>query len=115
MRGYGSNVMAQRNLSEEMDDEVVDMLLSEVQKAYPIYTRFLQAKAKMLGLESDFSVWDTGAPLGKSDKDFTFDEAYDLHLSVMKDFDTDFYNYSLRMIEEEHLRKYRSRLSHRER
>ena len=48
MRGYGENVMAQRNLGEEMDDEVVDMLLSEVEKAYPIYTRFLRAKAKML-------------------------------------------------------------------
>jgi len=58
MRGYSENVMAQRNLSEEMDDEVVDMLLSEVEKAYPIYIRFLQAKAKMLGLEEDFSVWD---------------------------------------------------------
>lgn len=31
MRGYSKNVMAQRNLSEEMDDEVVDMLLSEVE------------------------------------------------------------------------------------
>ncbi len=103
MRGYGENVMAQRNLSEEMDDEVVDMLLAEVERAYPIYARYLRAKAKMLGLESDFSVWDTGAPLGKSDKDFTFDEAYDLHLSVMKDFDSDFYDYSKRMIEEERI------------
>ena len=103
MRGYGKNVMAQRNLSEEMDDEVVDMLLSEVEKAYPIYTRFLHAKAKMLSLTSDFSVWDTGAPLGKSDKDFTFEEAYNLHLSVMKDFDPDFYDYSKRMIEEERI------------
>ncbi len=103
MRGYGKNVMAQRNLSEEMDDEVVDMLLSEVEKAYPIYTRFLRAKAKMLSLTSDFSVWDTGAPLGKSDKDFTFEEAYDLHLSVMRDFDPDFYDYSKRMIEEERI------------
>ena len=51
MRGYGNNVMAQRNLSEEMDDEVVDMLLGEVEKAYPIYQRFLVAKAKMLGLD----------------------------------------------------------------
>jgi hypothetical protein len=48
MRGYGTNVMAQRNISEEMDDEVVDMLLSEVEKAYPVYQRFLVAKAKML-------------------------------------------------------------------
>lgn len=103
MRGYSENVMAQRNLSEEMDDEVVDMLLSEVEKAYPIYTRFLQAKAKMLGLEADFSVWDVGAPLGKTDKDFSFEEAFDLHLSVMKDFDTDFYEYSKKMIEEERI------------
>lgn len=103
MRGYGDNVMAQRNLSEEMDDEVVDMLLREVEQAYPIYTRFLRAKAKMLGLESDFSVWDVWAPLGKSDKDFTFEEAYDLHLSVMQDFDIEFYNYSKAMIEEERI------------
>lgn len=103
MRWYGDNVMAQRNLSEEMDDEVIDMLLSEVESAYPIYTRFLRAKAKMLGLESDFSVWDVWAPLGKSDKDFTFEEAYDLHLSVMQDFDADFYEYSKAMIEEERI------------
>lgn len=125
MRGYGENVMAQRNLSEEMDDEVVDMLLSEVENAYPIYQRYLRAKAGMLGLRHPelvsgsskqkmedseinsewqaFSIWDIGAPLGESDKDFTFDEAYDLHLSVMKDFDQDFYDYSLRMIEEERI------------
>jgi oligoendopeptidase F len=48
MRGYGDNVMSQRNISEEMEDTVVDMLLSEVEKAYPIYSRFLRAKAKML-------------------------------------------------------------------
>ncbi len=136
MRKYGENVMAQRNLSEEMDDEVVDMLLREVEKAYPLYARFLSAKAKMLGLwlprlslaekstpskegefgtiplqnegvpegrGSYFSVWDTWAPLGSVDKDFTFEEAYDLHLSVMKDFDADFYEYSKQMIEEERI------------
>ena len=137
MRGYPTNVMAQRNISEEMDDEVVDMLLAEVEKAYPLYQRFLRAKAKMLGLKigashreewsdpekqqgvpnndwiaslarndgnSDFfSVWDISAPLGKVDKDFTFEEAYNLHLSVMKDFDKDFYDYSVRMIEEERI------------
>jgi len=103
MRGYPTNVMAQRNISEEMDDEVVNMLLSEVEKAYPLYQRFLRAKAKMLRLESDFSVHDVSAPLGKVDKDFTFEEAYNLHLSVMKDFDKDFYDYSIRMIEEERI------------
>ncbi len=103
MRGYPDSVMAQRNISEEMDDEVVDMLLSEVEKAYPLYQRFLRAKAGMLTLDSDFSVYDIGAPLGTVDKNFTFDEAYDLHLSVMRDFDSEFYDYSVRMIEEERI------------
>lgn len=103
MRGYPENVMAQRNISEEMDDEVVDMLLSEVEKSYPIYQRFLDAKAKILWLENDFSIYDIGAPLGTVDKNFTFQEAYNLHLSVMKDFDKDFYDYSLRMINEERI------------
>lgn len=100
MRGYPDSVMAQRNISEEMDDEVVDMLLAEVERAYPLYQRFLRAKAKMIALQDDFSVYDIGAPLGTVDKNFTFDEAYDLHLSVMRDFDTEFYDYSVRMIEE---------------
>jgi oligoendopeptidase F len=85
-----------------MDDEVVSTLLEEVEKAYPLYARYLRAKAKALGLK-DFSIWDTGAPIGKAEKDFTFDEAYDLHLSVMKDFDSDFYEYSVRMREEERI------------
>jgi len=100
MRGYTENVMAQRNISEEMDDSVVDMLLAEVQKAYPLYNRFLRAKAKFLWLQDDFSVWDVSAPLGSTDKDFTFEEAFDLHLSVMKDFDKEFYDYSKEMIED---------------
>lgn len=103
MRGMPDNVMVSRNISEEMDDEVVNMLLAEVEKAYPIYARSLRAKAKMLSLESDFTVWDVGAPIGHSDKTFTFDEAYDLHLSVMEDFDQDFYEYSKQMIDEERI------------
>ncbi|MBC7503990.1 hypothetical protein H7169_03385 [Candidatus Gracilibacteria bacterium] len=103
MRGYPDTVMVQRNISEEMDDAVVDMLLSEVEKAYPLYQRYLKIKAKMLGLENIFAVYDVGAPLGIVDKDFTFDEAYDLHLSVMKDFDAEFYDYSLKMIQEERI------------
>ncbi len=103
MRRYAENVMAQRNISEEMDDEVVNMLLSEVENAYPLYQRFLKAKSKFLWLDTDFSIWDIWAPLGSVDKDFSFEEAYDLHLSVMRDFDDEFYHYSKEMIEEERI------------
>jgi oligoendopeptidase F len=50
MRDMPKNVMSQRNMSEEMEDSVVDMLLSQVQAAYPLYQRFLRAKGKMLKL-----------------------------------------------------------------
>ncbi len=101
LRGY-ETVMSARNISEEMDDTTITMLLNEVENSYPIYSRFLRAKAKMLKI-SDFSVWDVGAPIASNDRDFSFDEAFNLHLSVMKDFDSDFYEYSLKMIEEERI------------
>lgn len=51
LRGYEGGVMTQRNESEELENEVVDLLLTEVEAAYPIYQRFLRAKAKMMGME----------------------------------------------------------------
>lgn len=101
LRGY-TTVMEPRNLSEEMDNATIDTLIAEVTNAYPIYNRFLKAKARILWIDN-FAVWDTGAPIGSTDKDYSFDEAFDLHLSVMKDFDEEFYEYSKKMIEEERI------------
>ena len=103
MRGYPDTVMAQRNISEEMDDEVVDMLLSEVEKAYPLYQRFLNIKSKMLGLEGDLKVWDVSAPVWDASRKVEFTEAMDIHLAMMKEFDSEFYDYSLDMIEWERI------------
>lgn len=52
IRGYES-ILAQRNLGEQLDDSTVDMLLSEVEQAYPLYERFLRKKASLLGLPFD--------------------------------------------------------------
>ncbi len=101
LRGY-TTVMEPRNISEEMDNTTIDTLMKEVTNAYPLYNRFLKAKARILWIQ-DFAVWDTGAPIGSTDKDYSFDEAFNLHLSVMKDFDDEFYEYSQKMIEEERI------------
>jgi oligoendopeptidase F len=45
LRGY-KTVMSKRNISEQVPDNVVDTLMSEVQKFYPLYQRFLRAKQK---------------------------------------------------------------------
>lgn len=47
LREY-KTVMEPRNTSEELENEVVDMLLQEVQSAYPLFARFIEAKRKLL-------------------------------------------------------------------
>lgn len=81
-----------------MDDETVAMLLTEVQNAYPLFGRYLEAKRKLLHLDTMENI-DIMAPIGSVEKEFNFDEAVDLHLSVMKDFDEEFYTYSKDMLQ----------------
>ncbi|HBB27406.1 TPA: hypothetical protein DCZ36_02840, partial [Candidatus Gracilibacteria bacterium] len=97
LRGY-TTVMEPRNTSEELENEVVDMLLNEVQAAYPLFARFIEAKRKLLGLDTFYN-YDTTAPLGSIEKEFSFDDAVKLHLDTMKDFDQEFYDYSVDMLE----------------
>lgn len=97
IRGY-KTVMEPRNTSEELENEVVDMLLQEVQKAYPLFARFIDAKKKLMGLDV-FHTYDTQAPLGSIESEFSFEDGVRLHLETMKDFDEEFYQYSLDMFE----------------
>lgn len=90
--------MEPRNISEELETEVVDMLVREVQSAYPLFARFIEAKKKILGLDV-FGIHDTQAPLGSIEKEFTFEDATRLHLDTMKSFDEEFYQYSIDMLE----------------
>ncbi len=53
LRGY-KTVMSKRNISEQLPDHVVDTLMSEVQKFYPLYQRFLRAKQKHLQRGASF-------------------------------------------------------------
>ena len=97
LRGY-TTVMEPRNTSEELENEVVDMHLQEVQAAFPLYSRFIEAKRKCMKLD-EFHTYDVQAPLGSIEKEFNFDQAVKLHLETMADFDSEFHSYSLDMLE----------------
>lgn len=92
------SVMSPRNLSEELSEDVVNMLLEEVEKAYPIYQRYLKIKAKLLG-KSKLKNSDLLAPISNVEKEFKFEESLNLFLDVMKNFDEEFYNYTVDMFE----------------
>lgn len=92
------SVMAPRNLSEELSDETVNMLLNEVSNAYPIYQKYLKIKAKILG-KKKLKNSDLLAPISKVEKEFNFEDSLELFLDVMKEFDEEFYNFSIEMFE----------------
>lgn len=97
IRGF-ETVMSPRNINEELDNKIVDMLLEEVENAYPLFQRYLKIKAKLMGKEKLMN-YDLLASTSKDEKEYSFEESLKIFLEVIKEFDEEFYNYSLNMFE----------------
>ena len=97
LRGYTS-VMAPRNIGEEMADETIDMLLSESERAYPIFHKFLEAKRRILGYDT-LENSDISAPISQIDTRVPFEEAVHLHMETMEAFDPEFAEFSRDMLD----------------
>ena len=80
-RGFKAPISS-RNVSNYIEDEVVDALLSAVTKSYPkLSHRYYALKAKWFGKKS-LDYWDRNAPLpGDTDRTYTWDEAKELVLA----------------------------------
>lgn len=90
-RGY-PRPMSARNLSNLVEDEVVDALVQSVNDSYAdISHRYYRLKAKWMGVEK-LNLWDRNAPLPASDERITpYDEAVDIVLNAYRGFSTDLY------------------------
>lgn len=97
LRGY-KTVMSKRNISEQVPDNVVDTLMSEVQKFYPLYQRFLRAKQKHLGLDTLYG-YDVHAPIFKIEKKIPYEEACKTVIDMFAWFDSRFGDYARDMLE----------------
>jgi oligoendopeptidase F len=92
LRKYTS-VISQRSSEEQLPEKSVLTMLSEVEKAYPIYHKYLALKAKLLG-KTKLEDWNLSAPIDKAQKDFSFEEGLNLFLDKIGEFDQEFYEYS---------------------
>lgn len=100
LRGY-EGVMHTRNLSEEMDEEVVDKLLEMVKSNYPLFHRHLKNKARFLGKDKvEFHDSLAPIPVVELKDEMSFEEGYELYMSCVKEFDKDFYDYSREIFED---------------
>ena len=62
--------------SSHMDRATLKAMLSAMEASFPMFRKYFQNKAKRLGKDK-LAWWDIYAPVGKADKEYTFDEARD--------------------------------------
>jgi len=97
LRKY-KTVMEPRNISEWLDNKVVDLLMNQVIENYDLFQRYVKIKAKLLWKKTPLPIQDILAPTVESKAKFTKDQAIWTHLEVMKNFDETFYNYSIDLL-----------------
>ncbi|MBY0407665.1 MAG: hypothetical protein K2Q01_08225, partial [Rickettsiales bacterium] len=85
-RGFRQPISS-RNVSNYIEDEVVEALLSAVKKSYPkLSHRYYKLKAKWFGVKQ-LEYWDRNAPLpGDADAPYRWDEAKELVLTAYGNF-----------------------------
>ena len=85
-RGFKQPISS-RNVSNYIEDEVVDALLSAVRASYPqLSHRYYALKAKWFGKKS-LDYWDRNAPLPQDgDRLYSWDEAKELVLTAYNNF-----------------------------
>ena len=85
-RGFKKPI-SERNLSENVEDKVVDALADSVRSKYAeISHRFYKLKAKWLGVDK-IQYWDRNAPLPfAQDTKYSWDESVNIVLKAYKEF-----------------------------
>ena len=90
-RGYASP-LAKALDNSAMQQSTLDALLAAMQEYLPAFRKYLKAKAKALGHEGGLPWYDLFAPMGKSDKKYTTEEARDYLLSIFAKFDIELHD-----------------------
>jgi oligoendopeptidase F len=75
LRGF-TNPMQPTNMSNELDDETVEAMMTATEEAYPIARKWFAAKARQIGLDK-LELADQYAPIGDA-RAFTWPEAVDI-------------------------------------
>jgi oligoendopeptidase F len=71
-----------------MDRKTLEAMLTAMQDSFPMFRRYWNAKARKLGKEK-LAWWDIFAPMGRTDKVYSFEEARDFILENFGKFSPD--------------------------
>ena len=81
-----------------IDRSTLEAMLGAMQASFPTFRKYFKAKAGRLGKEK-LAWWDVFAPLGKTEKQFTFDEARDFIIANFAGFSPELAAFASRAFE----------------
>lgn len=101
MRHFASPISV-RNLENDIPDEVIDTLLQVARDNAGLFQRYFQLKARWLGVER-LRRYDIYAPVAKSEKEYSFDEAAQVVLDSFQRFEPRVAELAQRVFSDRHL------------
>lgn len=94
--------IAVRNLANDIPDEAVNTLLSSAEKNVGLFHRYFRLKARWLG-QDKLRRYDVYAPVARSNKKYSFDQAVKLVMEAYQAFDPAIASLARRVLMENHL------------
>jgi oligoendopeptidase F len=97
-RGREDNIHASID-SARMDRATLEAMLGAMKDSFPMFRRYFNHKAKLIGKEK-LAWWDLFAPLGKTDKVYSWDEARDFIVENFNKFSPELGAFAKRTFDE---------------
>ena len=91
LRGYESP-LDKSLYQSRMKRETLDALLGAMEEYLPAFRKYMKAKAKALGHEGSLPFYDLFAPMGKSDKVYSVEDAKNYLLGIFRKFDVELHD-----------------------
>ena len=91
LRGYESP-LDKSLYQSRMKRETLEALLGAMDEYLPAFRKYMKAKAKALGHEGSLPFYDLFAPMGKSDKVYSVEDAKNYLLGIFRKFDVELHD-----------------------
>lgn len=101
LREYSSPI-AVRNLSNDLPGDLIDLMLDICKANAPLYQRYFRLKARWVGMEK-LRRYDVYAPVGKTEKSYSFAEAAEIVLESLNKFDPKVAKLARKLFDEHHI------------
>lgn len=99
MRGYKSP-LEKVLMASRMDNETLNAMFSAIKESLPIFHKYYEKKAQILGHKDNLPFYDIFAPIGDHNTKITYSDARDLIISSFKTFSEDLGDFAKKVFDE---------------